>query len=127
MGSFLDAEAAQKYKNAEKATRPYAKIIVEKAGLAEFLESGAEANILDFACGTGVVVQEIYDTIPREKWGQLKVLGTDISQPMLEYLRARGENQGWTGLETKIVDGNVSLLYRSRSICFKLTNSSRRT
>ncbi|KAI4671219.1 uncharacterized protein J4E88_009252 [Alternaria novae-zelandiae] len=106
MASFLDAESAQKYKNAEKATRPYVKTIVQQSGIAAYLETGAEANILDFACGTGVVAQEIYDTVPKEKWEQLKVLGTDISPPMLEYLRARGETQGWTGLDTKIVDGN---------------------
>lgn len=108
MASFLDAEAAQKYKNAEKATRPFVKTIVQQSGMAAYLESGAEASILDFACGTGVVAQEIYDTVPKEKWGQLKVLGTDISPPMLEYLRARGETQGWMGLDTKVVDGNVS-------------------
>jgi ubiquinone/menaquinone biosynthesis C-methylase UbiE len=111
MTSFLHAEAAQKYLNAENATRPYAKTVVERSGIAAYLDSGAEANVLDFACGTGVVVQELYDTVPKGKWGQLKVLGTDISPPMLEYLRARGENQEWTGLETKIVDGNVSFLY----------------
>ncbi|KAI4952793.1 hypothetical protein J4E91_003267 [Alternaria rosae] len=110
MASFLDAEAAQKYKNAEKATRPFVRTIVQQSGIAAYLESGAEASILDFACGTGVVAQEIYDTVPKEKWGQLKVLGTDISPPMLEYLRARGETQGWMGLDTKIVDGNVSYL-----------------
>ncbi|KAH6882923.1 S-adenosyl-L-methionine-dependent methyltransferase [Alternaria rosae] len=109
MASFLDAEAAQKYKNAEKATRPYVKTIVQQSGIAAYLESGAEASILDFACGTGVVAQEIYDTVPKEKWGQLKVLGTDISPPMLEYLRARGETQGWMGLDTKTVDGNTDL------------------
>ncbi|KAI4646741.1 hypothetical protein J4E93_004964 [Alternaria ventricosa] len=109
MASFLDAEAAQKYKNAEKATRPYVKTIVEQSGIAAHLESGAEANILDFACGTGVVAQEIYDTVPKERWGQLKVLGADISPPMLEYLRARGETQGWKGLDTKVVDGNTDI------------------
>lgn len=108
MASFLDAESAQKYKNAEKATRPYVKTIVQQSGIAAYLETGAEANILDFACGTGVVAQEIYDTVPKEKWEQLKVLGTDISAPMLEHLRARGETQGWKKLDTKIVDGNVS-------------------
>jgi ubiquinone/menaquinone biosynthesis C-methylase UbiE len=110
MTSFLDAEAAQKYKNAENATRPYAKTIIQQSGIVAYLNLGGEANVLDFGCGTGVVVHELYNTVPKEKWGQLKVLGTDISPPMLEYLRARGDEQGWTALDTKIVDGNVSLL-----------------
>jgi ubiquinone/menaquinone biosynthesis C-methylase UbiE len=111
MANFLGAEVAQKYKNAENATRPYAKTIIERSGIAAHLNSGAEANVLDFACGTGVVVQELYDTIPKENWEQLKVLGTDISSPMLKFLKARGEKQGWMGLETKVVDGNVSSFY----------------
>ncbi|KAL1798930.1 hypothetical protein ACET3X_002967 [Alternaria dauci] len=106
MADFLDAEAAQRYKNAENATGPYAKAIVGQCGIVAYLDSGAEANVLDFACGTGVVVQNLYDTIPKERWRQLKVLGADISPPMLAYLKARGEKQGWMGLETKIVDGN---------------------
>jgi ubiquinone/menaquinone biosynthesis C-methylase UbiE len=111
MANFLGAEVAQKYKNAENATRPYAKTIIERSGIVAHLNSGAEANVLDFACGTGVVVQELYDTIPKENWEQLKVLGTDISSPMLKFLKARGEKQGWMGLETKVVDGNVSSFY----------------
>ncbi|KAG9193036.1 hypothetical protein G6011_03071 [Alternaria panax] len=106
MADFSGAEAAQRYKNAENATGPYAKIIVGQSGIAAYLNSGAEANVLDFACGTGVVAQKLYDMIPKEKWRQLKVLGADISPPMLEYSKARGEKQGWVGLETKIVDGN---------------------
>ncbi|CAN9396061.1 unnamed protein product [Alternaria alternata] len=72
MANFLEAEAAQRYKNAEKATGPYAKTIVGQSGIVAHLDSGAEANVLDFACGTGVVVQKLYDTIPKERWGQLK-------------------------------------------------------
>ncbi|CAN9100485.1 unnamed protein product [Alternaria alternata] len=83
MANFLEAEAAQRYKNAEKATGPYAKTIVGQSGIVAHLDSGAEANVLDFACGTGVVVQKLYDTIPKERWGQLKVLGADISPPII--------------------------------------------
>lgn len=107
-GGFLDAKAAEIYKSAEKATRPFAKIIVQKSGVAQCVESGGEAHVLDFACGTGAVIQEVYNSVPKEKWGQLKVTGTDVSPAMLEYLGKRGEREGWVGLETKVVDGNVS-------------------
>ncbi|KAH8640612.1 hypothetical protein IG631_03553 [Alternaria alternata] len=129
MANFLEAEAAQRYKNAEKATGPYAKTLVGQSGIVAHLDSGAEANVLDFACGTGVVVQKLYDTIPKERWGQLKVLGADISPPMLEYLKARGEKQGWMGLETKIVDGNVRFpfLVQASALSPILTLSRRAT
>ncbi|KNG45180.1 coq5 family [Stemphylium lycopersici] len=103
---FLDASAAQKYKRAEVATLPYAKIMVEKSGIAKHVKKGASAHVLDFACGTGAVVQELYNSVPKEKWGNLKVRGTDMSPAMLEYLEARGKSEGWTGLETGVVDGN---------------------
>lgn len=113
---FLNTNAAEQYKNAENASRPFAKVAVEKSGIAHRIESGEQIRVLDFACGTGAVIQEVYDSVPKEKWGQLQVTGTDFSPVMLEYLGKRGEREGWTGLETKIVDGNVSfLLFKSRS------------
>jgi SAM-dependent methyltransferase len=104
--AWHDSAIAQKYVNGEKATRPYAKILVEKSNLAD----AKDAYVLDLACGTGAVIQEIYDAVPREKWGKLKVHGGDVSQPMLDYLKTRGEGNGWVGLETGVVDGNVCIL-----------------
>ena len=103
--NWHDADVAERYKNGERATREYAKILVSKSGLPE---STSETCVLDIATGTGAVIQELYDAVPKEKWGNLKVLATDISESMLNYLRQRGESQGWTSLETQIVDGKVS-------------------
>jgi ubiquinone/menaquinone biosynthesis C-methylase UbiE len=103
--AWHDSAIAQKYVNGEKATRPYAKILVEKSNLADV----EDAYVLDLACGTGAVVQEIYDAVPKEKWDGLKVHGGDVSQPMLDYLKTRGEENGWVGLETGVVDGNVCI------------------
>jgi ubiquinone/menaquinone biosynthesis C-methylase UbiE len=51
----------------------------------------------------------LYDAVPKEKWDELKILGGDVSNSMLAYLKGRGEKEGWKGLETRIVDGNVRL------------------
>ncbi len=96
---------AEKYKEAEAAARPFCKAMVAKSGLKDLT---SEAYIFDLATGTGAAIQEVYDAVPKEKWGLLKVLGGDISDDMLAYLKKRGETEGWTGLETRIVDGNVS-------------------
>lgn len=101
--AWTDPSVAARYANAENATAPFAKLLVSKANW------DGEVNVFDLATGTGVVVKEIYDAIPKENWGHIKVLGGDVSQPMLSYLQKRGEDAGWTGLETKIVDGNVCL------------------
>jgi ubiquinone/menaquinone biosynthesis C-methylase UbiE len=101
---WQDDGVARKYLNAENATRPYAKILVDKSGL----KDGEESYVLDLACGTGAVVQEIYDAVPKEKWDGVKVYGGDVSSGMVEYLQTRGKGNGWSGLTTGIVDGNVS-------------------
>lgn len=113
---WSDPGMAERYSNAENATRPSARLIVSKSGLAEFAD---DANIFDLATGTGAAVQEIYDAVPKEKWEKVKILGGDMSEPMLAYLKARGEREGWKGLETKQLDGNVS----SRSKSSKMRNS----
>lgn len=105
---FLNTNAAEQYENAENATRHFAKIIVQSSSIGESIRSGEQVHVLDCACGPGAVVQEVYDPVAREKWGQLKVTGTDFSPGMLDYLGKRGERRGWTGLDTKTVDGKVS-------------------
>lgn len=95
--------SAARYANAEVASRPFAKIMVEKLDFASLDE---QINVFDLATGTGIVVQELYDAVPHEKWDHIKVLGADVNREMLEYLKVRGEAQGWKGLETRVVDGN---------------------
>lgn len=102
--AWHDPNIAARYINAENATRPYAKSLVAKAKLSDITEY---VNIFDLATGTGAAVQEIYDAVPKELWGKVKVLGGDVSEIMLGYLKERGKNEGWEGLETAKVDGNV--------------------
>lgn len=101
-----DSSTAQRYANAENATRPFAKILMQKANIDSL---NKETHILDLATGTGAAVAELYAAVPKEKWSHMKVLGADVNQDMLDFLSKRGESEGWTGLETAIVDGNVRL------------------
>ncbi|KAF1846081.1 S-adenosyl-L-methionine-dependent methyltransferase [Cucurbitaria berberidis CBS 394.84] len=100
---WQEDDVAKKYENAEKATRPFGKILVDKSGLAHL---NSDAHVFDLATGTGAVVKELYDAVPKEKWGKLKILAADVSPPMLEYVKKWAETEGWTGTETQIVDGN---------------------
>jgi ubiquinone/menaquinone biosynthesis C-methylase UbiE len=109
---WQDPGIAERYANAENATRPFAKILMEKAGLSQL---DKPAHVFDLATGTGAAIQELYDAVPKEKWGDLKVLGGDVSKDMIEYLQARGEKEGWTGLETRVLNGNVRLFFTSTS------------
>ncbi|KAH7406636.1 S-adenosyl-L-methionine-dependent methyltransferase [Phaeosphaeria sp. MPI-PUGE-AT-0046c] len=101
---WQDAGMAERYANAENATRPSCQFLVAKSGLANLSDG---VKVFDLATGTGAAVQEIYDAVPKEKWGKVSILGGDVSEPMLAYLKARGEKEGWQGLETKHLDGNT--------------------
>jgi ubiquinone/menaquinone biosynthesis C-methylase UbiE len=104
-----DKSIAEKYARGELATRPFAEILVQTSRLAT-AKPEDEVYVLDVAAGTGAVEAAIYGALPKEKLGTVKVLGTDISQSMLDYLKVRGEKEGWKGLETEVVDATVSAL-----------------
>lgn len=97
-------DTAERYASAEKATRIFAKMLVEKSGIANVSQ---DVKVLDMATGTGAVVQEIYDAVPEKNWGNLDILGADGSPPMINYLKKRGERNNWPKLETRLIDGNV--------------------
>lgn len=97
-------DVAERYKVAENATRPFAKIMIDLANKLAPPPS-PPLRVFDLACGTGAVEAELYAATPREQWDGLSVLAGDISPPMLEYLSARKEAEGWSGVQTKVVDG----------------------
>lgn len=63
-------------------------------------------EIFDLGCGTGAVVAEIYALLKKEQWKDLKILAGDVSPAMLSYLAQRAEEEGWPGVETRVVDGS---------------------
>jgi hypothetical protein len=67
---WVSPSAAARYANAENATGPFAHTLVSKA------DWTGDVSALDLATGTGVVVKEIYDVIPKEKWGSVTVSTT---------------------------------------------------
>jgi SAM-dependent methyltransferase len=102
-----DPSVAARYANAENATRPFAKRLVAKSGIAAAAAAAAPIRALDLATGTGALVAELYAAVPQEHWGSMSVLCGDVSASMLAYVQERGQGAGWAGLETGIVDGNV--------------------
>ncbi|KAF2465357.1 S-adenosyl-L-methionine-dependent methyltransferase [Lindgomyces ingoldianus] len=102
-----DPGIVEKYKRAEEASKPFADVMIKKAGLESF---EGEVNAFDLACGTGAVAAALYDRIPKDKWGSVKMLGGDKSELMVGYLNDRAKKQGWIGLEGRVIDGaNMSL------------------
>ncbi|KAK7186710.1 hypothetical protein DPSP01_001063 [Paraphaeosphaeria sporulosa] len=111
IAAWQDPGIAEKYTRTEAATIPFANIILDKGSIvSKITQHNCAINAFDFGCGTGAVTAALYEKVPKEHWPNVKVLGGDISQPMLTYLQERGEKNGWTGLTTQIVDGaNIQL------------------
>jgi SAM-dependent methyltransferase len=125
--SWTEKNTATRYVKMEKGTRPFAAVMVQRAQLAHLT---SPVKILDLACGTGAVVKEIYDAVPREKWPEVNILAGDTSDPMLEFLHERAEMQGWSGVETRKVDGGVCKVHLNSICCAwynMLTDKPRRT
>jgi hypothetical protein len=99
-------KSVQQYARAERVTRPFARYLVKQSGVATDVGTN-DVHVLDLATGTGAVITETYDEVPKERWPDLKITGADVSPHMLEFLKKKGEVEGWKGLETRIEDGNV--------------------
>ena len=107
-----DDDVAAKYARAEKATKPFAEIMLQKAGVSGF--TGNE-QILDIATGTGAVIAALHEAVGKEKQDGLKIVAGDISDSMLEYVGKRAERDGWKGVDLRKINGVVSL-FGSRSM-----------
>ncbi|KAF1955046.1 S-adenosyl-L-methionine-dependent methyltransferase [Byssothecium circinans] len=101
---WQDDDTATKYALAERATAPYAGTMIQNTKLAQFIEAGNKAHVLDLACGTGVVTAALYDAVPKSRWDDVKVLCGDGSESMLKFLKGRAEREGWVGVRTEVVD-----------------------
>ncbi len=53
------------------------------------LRGGGSRKVLDFGCGTGCALDAVVSL--RSEHGEVELLGTDISEPMLAIARSRGE------------------------------------
>jgi len=71
---------------------PYAKNLVDR------LELKADANVLEIACGTGIVTRRLAQRLPRGA----RLTATDLNEPMLAY--ARGRNPGLAGVDWRTAD-----------------------
>lgn len=104
-----DPDVARRYAIAERATRPFARMMVELAQSLSSPKDGEKVEVFDLGCGTGAVEAELYATLADEKdekkRERLSILAGDVSPPMLSYLSARAEREGWSGVRARTVDG----------------------
>lgn len=100
---FKQKDMARRYKNAEVITGPFAKTLIQQAGLLD-ANDVSQLTILDNACGTGVVAAAIHDLLDSSTKKRMKLTCGDFSEPMLQAVKERIEENGWNNTEARMVD-----------------------
>ncbi|KAI4142709.1 MAG: hypothetical protein L6R39_004840, partial [Caloplaca ligustica] len=102
---FKQGDTARRYKNAEIATGPFAKVLVEEAGLLDPLPPDQKLTILDNACGIGAVAAALHEMLdPETVRERMELTCGDFAEPMLKAVGERIEENGWVNTKVKLVD-----------------------
>lgn len=64
-------------------------------------------ELLDEACGSGVVIQELQKMMPPEVVKQSRFMGSDLSAAAVDLCKRRAETEGWVNTEFKELDSTV--------------------
>lgn len=102
---WKDPKVVEDYRSAEKVTVVFARSLVEQSGILS-TERGEEAlSILDHACGTGVVSGVLHEKLSdwkvKSEW---KLTCADLSEAMIDAVKARINAEGWKNTDTAVVD-----------------------
>jgi SAM-dependent methyltransferase len=84
-GSFYNETHAPFYLSPDKLESDYASVRFERE-LRLFRRFCKSGNVLDVGCSTGAFLFQLQKRFP----GNYETLGTDVSQPALEYAKSRG-------------------------------------
>ena len=63
--------------------------------------------VLDNACGTGLVSEQLLDILDESAKGGMKLVCGDLSEGMVNYVKEKIEEKGWKNAEAKVVDAMV--------------------
>ncbi|KAL9002550.1 MAG: hypothetical protein Q9188_004529 [Gyalolechia gomerana] len=100
---FKQEDMGRRYKNAENVTGPFAKALIQQAGLLD-PSTHSQLIILDNACGTGVVAAAVHDLLDSSTKKRMKLTCGDFAEPMLQAVKERIEENGWVNTEARLVD-----------------------
>lgn len=87
---YLDQEVAEGYDHQHEKFRDFKKEAMDVRGK---LNITSEDTVLDFGCGTGGIALKL------ARYSK-KVIGVDISQPMLDVLKKNAKEEGIENIET---------------------------
>lgn len=61
-------------------------------------------SLLDSACGTGLVADAVYRTVPRRALEGSRILCGDISEGVVKVTRQRAGEEGWGAVQAMVAD-----------------------
>lgn len=103
---WSDPQVASKYRGAEQITGVFAKFLLLQAGLpdAHASEPKKPPIVLDNACGTGVVSENLWEMLDEHAKEELQLLCGDISEGMVGHIKKKIEEKGWHGADARVLD-----------------------
>jgi ubiquinone/menaquinone biosynthesis C-methylase UbiE len=79
--------------------------LVAQMGIAD--KSDKPIQLLDLACGTGIVTDLAHMRLQPTALGQSTFIAGDLSEPMVGLVKKRIAVEGWVNTETKVMDAKV--------------------
>ncbi|VUC20503.1 unnamed protein product [Clonostachys rosea] len=76
--------------------------LLEQMGLGE--GTAQPFALLDGACGSGVVTQEVQRMVPRAVLEGSSIVASDSSEALVDLMRTRVEAEGWVNTEVNVLD-----------------------
>ena len=96
-----DPKFSAMYKQAEKFTGTFAKLMLEQAEFPKDAETLDKLTVLDNACGTGVVSGHIVNTLGDNAKSKLDLTCADFADSMVDFTKNRAETSNWPAKTVK--------------------------
>ncbi|EPS28137.1 hypothetical protein PDE_03083 [Penicillium oxalicum 114-2] len=105
---FKDDQFVKQYKTGEHITGRFARILLDQSGLLTNSSPDTSLIVFDNACGTGVVSSILQSELDDQVKRKMQLTCGDISPGMLEYAKARADEEGWQNAHFEIIDAQQS-------------------
>lgn len=108
---FADPKIARNFKAAEPTIGPFARALILQAFQHDFDHIRKPLVILDNACGTGLVSEQLLEMLGESAKEGMKLVCGDLSEEMVNYVKEKIEEKRWKNAEAKVVDAMVCYSY----------------
>ena len=110
---WRDPQIVAGYRCIERITHPAGELLINQSGI--LLDMATLPIVLDNACGTGVISQNLYAKLNDAQKAKLKLTCSDLTSGMVEYMEHIIAAERWTGTKAETIDAQVSALILVRN------------